>query len=204
MKKVTIAICVCLFFILIILIASILMIRSIRVRLPNNLVPFIYIPLSFICALLFRAYDDADGAIALEYHRSSYTSTCAQKIMQDMSNLFVVLGLSVNLAMWIDYVFCSLYSSLDQFMKYLRFRCLLFRSLTFSCVILVLAPFIAVTILECKNFTDQGYVIYITTSFAVFALLTPIVGSALLLILRRHFSEFYKDICGHTLALIAC
>ena len=117
MKKVTIGICICLFFILLLLIASLVMTRFIWLRLRKNLVPYIYLPLLLATALVVRAYDDINAIIKFEYGKTSFVSECGIYIVSALPNSFVALALALNLAMWLDFVFSSYYSIQRRFLS---------------------------------------------------------------------------------------
>ena len=61
-------------------------------------------------ALITNVYDDLDTIVLLEYNKTSYVSLCMVDMVRALSHLFVMLSFYMNLAMWIDFVFCSLYS----------------------------------------------------------------------------------------------
>ena len=122
MKKVTIGICICLFFILLLLIASLLTLRKVCVSLRSNRAPYMYLPIFLSAALASRFYNDFDTVFLVEYDMTSYYSACWVQIVQALPNLFVALALYLNLAMWLDFVACSYYSVKLKHKTYLRFR----------------------------------------------------------------------------------
>ena len=71
----------------------------------------------------------------------------------------------------------------------------------FCSLALVIIPVSAVTFINCGQ-SATGLAIYIFCTLLLLAVLTPIVGAALLLVLKRQFSEFYKEIWVQTVALI--
>ena len=97
--------------------------------------------------------------------------------------------------MWLDFVFSSMYSIQCKFAKYIQFRRRLFFSLIFFAIVIVILPMVLFSIFQCTSeMGDEPVNLYIFIIFAFFAIVNPIVGAALLQILRAHFIEFYQEI----------
>ena len=204
MKKVTIGICLCLFIILHILIACLLIIRKICLKLPQNLFPFACIPLLVTAALIARTYDNIDGIVDYEFGNSSFDSHCAEELTSAIPNIFVALAMYLNLVLWLNFVLASYYDVQQRFADYLRLRNSLLVAFCICAFLLVAVPLAIFAFLECEDLLENGIVILVASTFSVFAVLIPVVGTSLLLILKRYFFPFYTAIRANTIILLAC
>ena len=204
MKKVTIGICLCLFIILLILIASLQILHRICRRLPNNLVPFAIVPMLIVAALIVRTYDNIDGIMVYEHGRTSYVSYCSQDLTSGLPNLFVALALYINLFLWINFVLASAYDAQQKHPQYMRVRRALFALFGLCAVLLVTVPVIVLSLLECEGLLDRGLIMFVAITFSLFAVIVPAIGAGLLLLLRRHFNAFYLTIRTNTAILLVC
>ena len=168
------------------------------------MVPYLYLPLLLIAALINRAYDDTNAIVKIELGKSSFASNCTQSIVVNLPNVFIALALSLNLAMWLDFVFSSLYSIQRKFDAYNRFRRKLLRILTIFSILVVLLPAVLLAYFECKDILFEHMSIYVCVIYSFFAIVTSIVGVSLLRILKSYFSDFYGAVHVRTTAIIVC
>ena len=108
----------------------------------------------------------------------------------------------LNLAMWIDFVFCSLYSVHEQKKAYLLFREKLTIVFILCAIFIVLAPIAAVTFINCGDTRYPLLALYIIGTMLFLSVVTPTVGAVLLYVLKKHFPVFYTLIRKRTFILI--
>ena len=118
--------------------------------------------------------------------------------------MFVALALSLNLAMWLDFVFCSLYSIQSKFDRYLIFRTRLFVLLVIYSIVVVVLPAAVFSYFDCSKTIKSPMTLYVSLTFSFFAIVTPIVGVVLLKIIKEHFPDFYLVIHLRTKLLVIC
>ena len=86
----------------------------------------------------------------------------------------------------------------------MRLRRALFGLFGLCALLLVTVPVIVIALLECEGKLDRGMILFVATTFCVFAIVVPIVGAILLVLLRRHFFAFYMTIRASTTVLLLC
>ena len=116
----------------------------------------------------------------------------------------MALALYINLFLWINFVLASAYDVQQRHQTKMRLRYVLFGLFGMCAALLVFAPVIVLGFLECEGMLDSGITIFIATTLSVFAIVIPVLGSMLLVLLKRHFFAFYLTIRASTTLLLVC
>ena len=145
MERYSIALCVTQTFIFLMMFLCLWMIYYIRLHVRKNLAPYIYFPILFFVSFFLLAYTDIDFIIDTELGTTSIESDCVFYTLTYIPYMLDGLALSLNLAMWLDFVFCSHYSVKSEFNRYLRFRAVLFYAYILYAIVVVVVPMIVMS-----------------------------------------------------------